>query len=296
MRDPFVPSLPSQFDYSSDYFSRLTNGWHETSFPIIAPLARRVMADSRPRMILDYGCGTGAYAALLAEQGATVEGCDVSDHARAVCQGRYDRLLEMRGSQDLPDARYDLVFSTEVLEHIADHRQTLRDFHRALRPGGTLLLTTTTYAPSVFALIYAARRLGRSRMDSLRGVGEWALGFTSETRADRFVRRWCFEYLGGHYHGFRRRALARDLRAAGFERVEEGVFHAVEPLQLRFLHSHGLREFLTRPDWPVWKRAAGLPLYCLGHPMNALMKRFGWLANNLHVIARKPLAAHDPLP
>jgi SAM-dependent methyltransferase len=40
-----------------------------------------------------------------------------------------------------PDASFDLVTHTEVLEHVADDARVLRELHRVLRPGGTMLFT-----------------------------------------------------------------------------------------------------------------------------------------------------------
>ena len=43
------------------------------------------------------------------------------------------------------DASMDNAFSTEVIEHIEDVFQVLTELHRVLKPGGRLLLTTTTF-------------------------------------------------------------------------------------------------------------------------------------------------------
>jgi 2-polyprenyl-3-methyl-5-hydroxy-6-metoxy-1,4-benzoquinol methylase len=57
----------------------------------------------------------------------------------------------VRGTvEQLPfaDAVFDKVFSLEVLEHIeaAAAPRVLREFHRVLKPGGQLLITTPNYA------------------------------------------------------------------------------------------------------------------------------------------------------
>ena len=41
-----------------------------------------------------------------------------------------------------PDASFDVVTCTEVVEHLEHYRDTLRDMHRVLKPGGTLVITT----------------------------------------------------------------------------------------------------------------------------------------------------------
>ncbi len=48
----------------------------------------------------------------------------------------------------LPDASFDLILCSEVIEHIADSAAALRSMHRLLRPGGRLVLSTPQrYSP-----------------------------------------------------------------------------------------------------------------------------------------------------
>lgn len=43
---------------------------------------------------------------------------------------------------DLPDASFDCVISFQVIEHIRDDREFVREIHRVLRPGGRFIVTT----------------------------------------------------------------------------------------------------------------------------------------------------------
>jgi len=45
-----------------------------------------------------------------------------------------------------PEARFDLVISNDVLEHVNDPRAALREMRRVLRPGGVLLMTVPFHA------------------------------------------------------------------------------------------------------------------------------------------------------
>lgn len=58
-----------------------------------------------------------------------------------------DRLLGPDGLTAEPDASYDWVFSTQVLEHVPRPHAYLRECRRILRPGGHLLLTTHGFYP-----------------------------------------------------------------------------------------------------------------------------------------------------
>jgi SAM-dependent methyltransferase len=53
-----------------------------------------------------------------------------------------DVVLDGQGRVPLPDASFDLVLSTQVLEHVEDTQLHLDECFRLLRPGGTLVLST----------------------------------------------------------------------------------------------------------------------------------------------------------
>ncbi|PIQ81491.1 MAG: SAM-dependent methyltransferase [Candidatus Omnitrophica bacterium CG11_big_fil_rev_8_21_14_0_20_64_10] len=98
--------------------------------------------------ILDYGCGEGVLLAELHKNGiAGPESCgvDISENAvgRASIRFPYLRFLATHpnGITAFPDGSFDTVIATEVVEHVFDTDATFSEFHRLLRPGGTLLLS-----------------------------------------------------------------------------------------------------------------------------------------------------------
>lgn len=67
------------------------------------------------------------------------------DHIRRIPPGIYDQLLsDSATSLPFADASFDTIVAGELVEHIPAHELPvmLREFHRLLRPGGRLLLTT----------------------------------------------------------------------------------------------------------------------------------------------------------
>ena len=275
------------YAYDKSYFASLTDGWTQVSFPVISRLIQSALERNRPRRALDFGCGSGAYAGTLKACGAQVDGCDISDAAVQLCRDKYDRAFTLADSAGLAADAYDLIFSTEVLEHIRDHRKTLADFHRALRADGTMVLTTTAYGTSVFTMLYKAKNSGAG----LRTLGaefiRWIKGYGSEAQRDAFVFKWCFEPLGGHFHGFIRRKLVQDFKRAGFEIEKQGVFYPFEPIQMPFLYKYTFDGLLHKKEWPVIKRAMCMLVYVVARPLNALLKKTGFFANNIYIIARK---------
>jgi 2-polyprenyl-3-methyl-5-hydroxy-6-metoxy-1,4-benzoquinol methylase len=99
------------------------------------------------RNILDLGCGNGAFSAVLATKGFNVEGCDSSDSGLTIARRAYPNLPFFLYDivNPLPSdraERYDAVVCIEVVEHLLLPRQLVLNVSAALRPGGTLILTT----------------------------------------------------------------------------------------------------------------------------------------------------------
>ena len=85
--------------------------------------------------LLDYGCADAPYRGLLPE-GVDYVGADLAGnpHAQVV--------LDPDGAVPVGDAEFDVVLSTQVLEHVEDPQSYLRESSRVLRPGGRLALST----------------------------------------------------------------------------------------------------------------------------------------------------------
>ena len=111
--------------------------------PEVLSICRRLGA----KRILDLGCGNGALCRELHSAGFAVTGCDPSKegiyHSQMALPGVDFHQL---GVYDDPVAigtlDFDLVVSTEVIEHLY-HPAALPQFaFKALRPGGYLILST----------------------------------------------------------------------------------------------------------------------------------------------------------
>jgi 2-polyprenyl-3-methyl-5-hydroxy-6-metoxy-1,4-benzoquinol methylase len=98
--------------------------------------------------VLDVGCGTGYGAALLADTGAaSVTGIDNSEEAIGYARRKF-RMdgLSFRPMDaqrlEFPGGAFDLVVSSENLEHVDDARASVSEIRRVLRSGGIFLLGT----------------------------------------------------------------------------------------------------------------------------------------------------------
>lgn len=100
------------------------------------------------KQVLDCGCGTGYGTRLFVTEGARrAVGIDLSSEAIEYCRRRYPdgRLTFMRMDAQkltLPDASFDVAFSSENLEHLPDAPANVRELRRVVRAGGLLVLAT----------------------------------------------------------------------------------------------------------------------------------------------------------
>jgi SAM-dependent methyltransferase len=191
----------------------------------------------RPGMsLLDVGCGPGTITADLA--GAVAPGpvtaLEVTEDALALARTE----LAQRGTTgvtfvvgdvhalDLPDDSVDVVHAHQVLQHVADPVQALREMRRVCRPGGLVAVRDSDYGAFTWfpasrpldrwrELYRAAARRNGGEPDAGRRLLSWAhaAGFADVTAT---TGTWCFAtpedraWWGGLWAD---RVRASDLRA-----------------------------------------------------------------------------------
>jgi SAM-dependent methyltransferase len=105
------------------------------------------------RDVLEAGCGEGYGADLIASVARRVIALDYDETTLAHVRSRYPRVEAVSGNLaalPLPDASVDIVINYQVIEHLWDQSQFVRECHRVLRPGGQLLMSTPnriTFSP-----------------------------------------------------------------------------------------------------------------------------------------------------
>ena len=112
------------------------------TYAVRAPLARwlgaeaaRAGADLGPYRLLDVGCGEMPYLTLFQPHVREVVGMDTWDNPRASLRGVIESI-------PADDASFDVVLCAQVLEHVDDPAQGIRELARVTRPGGRVLLST----------------------------------------------------------------------------------------------------------------------------------------------------------
>jgi SAM-dependent methyltransferase len=91
--------------------------------------------------ILENGCGIGMYAERLQAFGGQVIGLEYDFERALQAHHRVAQIVNAAGeSLPFPDNSFDLILSHEVIEHVQDDAQAIREMIRVLRPGGRLVL------------------------------------------------------------------------------------------------------------------------------------------------------------
>jgi ubiquinone/menaquinone biosynthesis C-methylase UbiE len=106
--------------------------------------------------VLDVGCGDGRFTVELTRAGMRAVGVDVAqaalERAREREAGADFRLVPIDGRLPFEDGSFEVVWASEVIEHIADTARWLSEVRRVLVPRGRLLVTTPSHGRMRVAL------------------------------------------------------------------------------------------------------------------------------------------------
>ncbi len=231
-----------------------THGHHES---VLRSHRRRTADDSagyllphlRPGLsLLDIGCGPGTITVDLAARIApgSVTAVEPADDAlnlaRAEAQRRNTSNVSFVTSDvhalDFPDNTFDVVHAHQVLQHVADPVQALREMRRVCAPGGVVAVRDADYAGFIWfpriplldrwlELYEGAARANGGDPDAGRRLLSWAqqAGFDDITPT---ASMWCYatretrEWWGGMWADrILQSDLARQLTDSGLANIEE---------------------------------------------------------------------------
>jgi len=138
--------IPGDYQYRAMiHGNAIQRFWHESKKLAIQQLAPSEATDC----ILDVGCGSGVMSSYLGRGGATVVGIDSNSLAIEFATKQFARRnvrfeLGFVDEDFGVDCSVDKIYCLEVIEHVCRNqaRKLLANFHRLLKPGGKLLLTT----------------------------------------------------------------------------------------------------------------------------------------------------------
>jgi SAM-dependent methyltransferase len=132
-----------------DEEARAYDAVYDAQGPEGHPLRVRMAAALRllgpgPGEVLDVGMGPGRLAEQLERGGWRVSGVDASEGMLALARERLTGARLLRGEIDrlpFPDASFDAVVATGVLEYAPDRARAVGELARVLRPGGRAVVS-----------------------------------------------------------------------------------------------------------------------------------------------------------
>ena len=139
MRDPKLYF----YDTIADRFDELVNEYDLRRRLEIVFGELLESADLQGLSVLDVGCGSGWFSREAERRGARVTSLDIAlrllhETGRKVAT---DRVNADACALPFADASFDLVISSECIEHTLDPRRALAEIHRVTRPGGHFVIT-----------------------------------------------------------------------------------------------------------------------------------------------------------
>ncbi len=174
----------------------------ERIYDAVVEVAARRRPGSSSWSHLDVGAGNGQLVKRFRDHfQARSSACDYTGELMRLPDQKVDIVNLNQEAFPYPEAAFDMVTATEVVEHLERYREVLRDLHRISKPGGLVILTT----PNILNL--------NSRLRFL-WFGFWNLFGPLP------VRHSALYSTGGHINPCSFFYLAHALIDAGFDDVE----------------------------------------------------------------------------
>jgi len=129
--------------------------------------------DLKNKKLLDAGCGTGWFSKRACELEAEVTSLDLGENLLNEVAKKCDSRRVQGSILELPfnDNEFDIVVSSEVIEHIPRPLDAIDEFFRVLKPDGILVLTTPNKL--WFFSIWLANVLGLRPYQGLENWVSW---------------------------------------------------------------------------------------------------------------------------
>jgi SAM-dependent methyltransferase len=166
--------------------------------------------------LLDIGCGNKPYSEWIDKVCAVYIGVDIIQSSEnkvdVICDATQITLL---------DSTFDTVFSSQAVEHIAEHEKVFKEAFRLLRPGGHFIVSAPMYWPlheepydffrfTKHGFKFLMEKTGFETIEILSCGGKWSLmGQTvlitlpsvfTRVRAFRYLSNRLFSWLDTKYY------------------------------------------------------------------------------------------------
>lgn len=126
-------------------------------------LAALSLIEKNPKKILELGTGGGEFMSVLKKRGYNVIGLDILPNKILLEKGYDIRKCDLNEGLPFKKSSFDVVIGLEVLEHLYNPYEMMKEIRRVLRPGGYAIISMPNTA-SIFSRI---GQLYEKRLDEL---------------------------------------------------------------------------------------------------------------------------------
>ena len=119
-------------------------------------IAMSYVENTKNKSALDIGCREGIQSEWLKRKGYITTSIDIDK--------KYNNCIIVDVNKGLPfkDNEFDLIWCSEVIEHLIDPKVSINEFNRVLKSDGKIIITTPN---SYFWFYYIARIFGKKPRD-----------------------------------------------------------------------------------------------------------------------------------
>jgi len=117
--------------------------WRELWGSFAEPVQRAIIAEAgigEGTRVLDVGCGTGEFLAVLSESGAIPTGLDPAEGMVALARDHGDAVVGEAEHLPFEPASFDVVTAVNAFQFADDPVDALAEFSRVLAPGGFIAI------------------------------------------------------------------------------------------------------------------------------------------------------------
>ena len=154
------------FDRGADYYDGIVNWGFLHSGSSYRRWVQKRYGLKPGHHVLDVACGTGLVAveaARILGSAKNITCLDPSAGMLAVARKKIPATFVQGRAESLPfpDGSFDFLTMGYALRHVMDLETTFREYHRVLRPGGTVLILEVTKPSTAFGNFFFRLYFGR---------------------------------------------------------------------------------------------------------------------------------------
>ena len=190
-------------------------------------LGKKLILPGRIERFLDVGCGDGKLTLEFAES-AHAENIYGIEYIDSLCRSAEERGIRCI-SQDVntpwgyESDFFDLILSSQNIEHVHNSRLYLEECYRTLRPGGQVIVLTENLASwvNIGALMFGWQPFSTTNINGF-SLGNPLIWHAGEPRDEKFISTWQATGVSGtvgHVRVLAYRGLKNLLERVGFKEV-----------------------------------------------------------------------------